>query len=294
VILMLTGGVVPCLQPWPITKIKLQGKYAGYDTDDFIAFVESRDGIQRAKLLAQIKHSVAITESDPVFSAVIQAAWNDFQSSDFKEGVDAIALITGPMSSNDIEHARVILEWARHSASANEFIEKVSITNFSSETKREKLKAFRSQLAKANKGKNLDDETFWRFLKVFHLLGYDLDAKSGVTLALLHSHIAQFDCGDVPGFWAKVTKEVAFFNQSAGTITQETISEELRSALIQRAPVAQMPPELLAKQAPGEQKAAGLSSENASALMYASLLGSWNEKSQGDLEAIDQLLQAND
>ena len=59
---MLTGGVVPCLRPWPIKKIKLQGKYAGYNTDDFIAFVEERTGEQKAKLLAQIKHSVAITE----------------------------------------------------------------------------------------------------------------------------------------------------------------------------------------------------------------------------------------
>jgi len=62
VLLMLTGGVVPCLRPWPIKKIKLQGKYAGYNTDDFIAFVEERTGEQKAKLLAQIKHSVAITE----------------------------------------------------------------------------------------------------------------------------------------------------------------------------------------------------------------------------------------
>jgi hypothetical protein len=42
VVLMLTGGVVPCLSPWPITKIKLQGKDKDYDTDDFIAFVEER------------------------------------------------------------------------------------------------------------------------------------------------------------------------------------------------------------------------------------------------------------
>lgn len=54
VILMLTGGVVPCLQPLPIKQIKLQGKYAGYDTDDFIVFAESRNGTQKAKLLAQI------------------------------------------------------------------------------------------------------------------------------------------------------------------------------------------------------------------------------------------------
>jgi hypothetical protein len=40
VVLMLSGGVVPCLPPLPIRQIILQGKYAGYDTDDFIVFAE--------------------------------------------------------------------------------------------------------------------------------------------------------------------------------------------------------------------------------------------------------------
>ena len=38
-------------------KIKLQGKYAGYDTDDLIVFVERADNCQERKLLGQIKHS---------------------------------------------------------------------------------------------------------------------------------------------------------------------------------------------------------------------------------------------
>lgn len=74
VLLMLTGGIVPCLPPFPIKKIKLQGRYDGYQTDDFIAFVEDETSEAKAKLLSQIKHSVNITENDPVFGEVIQAA----------------------------------------------------------------------------------------------------------------------------------------------------------------------------------------------------------------------------
>jgi len=62
VVLMLTGGSIPCIPILPIIQIKLQGKYAGYETDDFIIFAGSKDGRQKAKLLAQIKHSVSITE----------------------------------------------------------------------------------------------------------------------------------------------------------------------------------------------------------------------------------------
>jgi hypothetical protein len=54
VVLMLTGGVVPCLPPWPIKKVKLQGRNQDYNTDDFIAFTEDRSSGREAKLLAQI------------------------------------------------------------------------------------------------------------------------------------------------------------------------------------------------------------------------------------------------
>ncbi len=40
VVLMVTGGFAACFPGCPIKKIKLQGKYAGYDTDDLIVFVE--------------------------------------------------------------------------------------------------------------------------------------------------------------------------------------------------------------------------------------------------------------
>ena len=40
VVLMLADGYAPCMPCWPISKIKLQGKFAGYSTDDLIVFVK--------------------------------------------------------------------------------------------------------------------------------------------------------------------------------------------------------------------------------------------------------------
>ena len=96
---MLSCGVVPCLPPWPVKEIKLQGRYAGYNTDDFIVITEERTGGRKAKLLAQIRHSLSITENDSTFSDVIQAAWLDFQNPQlFDPKNDAIALISGPLA----------------------------------------------------------------------------------------------------------------------------------------------------------------------------------------------------
>jgi len=38
---MLCGGTVSCLAPWSIQQIKLQGSYAGYETDDCIVCVRN-------------------------------------------------------------------------------------------------------------------------------------------------------------------------------------------------------------------------------------------------------------
>ena len=73
VVLMLSGGFCPGMPTWPIKKIKLQGKYDGYDTDDLIIFTKSPKLNKEAKLLGQIKHSVNISSIDKTFSEVMQA-----------------------------------------------------------------------------------------------------------------------------------------------------------------------------------------------------------------------------
>jgi len=155
--------------------------------------VKNTNTEKEARLLAQIKYSIGITEGNETFSEVIQAAWSDFNNPDvFKTGNDSLALITGPLSSTDIKDVRPILEWARHSENSREFIEKVKTKHFSSDLKRKKLKAFQVHLKKANGGKDISEEELWRFLKSYYLLGYDLDTESGVTLSLLQSVIAQY------------------------------------------------------------------------------------------------------
>jgi hypothetical protein len=110
VALMLTGGYASCLPCWPIAEIKLQGKFDGFDTDDLIVFVEKSEIRERRKLLGQVKHSISITQGNPVFSEVIQAAWNDFNNPRvFTKGKDIIALITGPLNTTDSHNVQWLL-----------------------------------------------------------------------------------------------------------------------------------------------------------------------------------------
>ncbi|MDJ0899703.1 MAG: ATP-binding protein [Xenococcus sp. MO_188.B8] len=228
-VLMLTGRISPCLPPHPITKLKLQGSYAGFNTDDFIVFSKQPQSEREARLLAQIKHDISITKGNETFAEVIQSTWADFNDGDFDSSVDSLALITGPLSATDIKNVRPILEWARHSENEQEFLTKVDTPKFSSDAKRKKLAAFKTHLKTANGGKEVSDKQLWEFLKAFHLIGYDLDADSGSTLSLLQSLIAQYSKETVSQLWARIVGAVQEANQNAGTLTLETIAADIRT-----------------------------------------------------------------
>lgn len=224
VIFMLTSRIAPCLPSWPIQKIKLQGRYAGFNTDDFIVCTKDPNSDREAKLLVQIKHKVSITDENSIFREVIQAAWNDFNNPDiFNTDTDVIGLITASTNTD----LRTILDWARHSDDENEFHTKIDMERFSSENKRKIFKAFKAQLQKANGEHELSDHQLWDFLKHFHYFGYDLDSEDSSIYQLILSLIAQYSSEDPSAIWNKVCDEVQKFNPDAGTLSLNTIPKEI-------------------------------------------------------------------
>jgi len=286
-VLMLARGFAPCLPAWPISKIKLQAKHAGFNTDDLIIFTKDPISDSESKILAQVKRTIKITEDNKTFGEVIYAAWSDFSNPQlFNSGRDFLALVTGPLSANDIKNVRELLEMARHSENARDFLTKVEISNFSSDQKRAKLSAFRVQLNKA-KGIDISEDELWRFMKAFHLLGYDLDIKAGVTLSLLHSLIGQHSPENAHNLWLQVVNEVQSANQYAGTLDIEKFPGEIRDAFRER-PVRTIPKDLLPEET-GVAKTDYASVPPTQELAIAMLLGGWDEALSGDKKVVEQL-----
>ncbi len=286
-VLMLTGGVAPCLPVWPIKKIKLQGKYVGFNTDDLIVYVKETNGDREAKLLAQVKHSISITSGDATFGAVIQSAWDDFQNPMvFTFGTDFFALITGPLSAMDIDNVRVILDWARHSTDADDFIRRVDQAKFSSGAKRNKLEAFRLQLKKANNDNDVTDEQLWKFMKGFYLLGYDFDCSAGTILSLLHSLIGQYSPENA-NLWSRVVCEVEAANQNAGELSIETMPQDILDAFKER--MKQTIPAAFVSKTDTLVETDWSQIEYATELAFAVLLGAWSEFSDADKQIITEL-----
>ncbi|PLX91479.1 MAG: hypothetical protein C0621_11010 [Desulfuromonas sp.] len=288
VALMLSGGHAPCLPCWPIKEIKLQGKIDGFDTDDLVVFVEDGNSKERRKLLGQIKHSVKFTQSSPVLKEVIQAAWNDFNNHQgFTRDKDIIVLITGPLSATDEHNVQWLLNQARHTKDADEFLRNVKQTNFSPTKSVEKLGVIQHHLKHANDSKEVCKDELYAFLNHFHLIGYDLGNEFGVVLSLLHSHISQFQQQNPQWVWARIVDIVQTWNQDSGTITPSKLPEDLRNAFKQKV-VSVMPEKL--KTVTGKPKVDWTQHPDASYLAMAVLIGAWNDQGECDLETVSALL----
>lgn len=288
VVLMLTGGFSPCLPTWPITEVKLQGKYQNFDTDDLIIYVKQSYSDRQAKLLGQIKHYVKITKGDNVFGEVIQSAWNDFNNIEiFNRDTDAIALITGPLNAKDTVHVRGLLRQAEFSKDADDFIKRVTLGKFTSNEQREKLDVFKFHLNKANQNIELTDEQLWEFMKSFHLLIYDLDIK-GVILSLLHSLIGQYSENRSEDLLALIEQDITYKSENAGSITMSTIPKNILSAF--QEPVERTIPDKFVKPIVTVEPDWN-HSEFSDGLIIANFLGSWNENNDEDIEVIGQLIK---
>lgn len=288
-VLMFTRGVFPCLSPWPIVKIKLQGKYQGFETDDLIVYSEQPGTNNQAKMLGQIKHSLSITDENKEFREVIQAAWYDFNNKKlFNEETDIIALICGPLSASNTNDVRQLLNHARASESSEDFIKKINLTNFASKNQRTKLQAFKAQLKVANENVELTNDQLWQFLKVFHLFIYDLDIK-GVTLSFLHTIIEQYACNNSDSLWNQIKGIVEWENQNAGFITVDSAPEEIRSVF--KSKQAETIPEKFIKDNSIIKNIDWTTHRYAHEIAIACLIGSWDEKSDEDKFIVSKIAQ---
>ena len=298
VVLMLTGGYAPCLPCHPITKIKLQGRVDGFETDDMIIFVKDPNTYEEYKLLGQIKTTIQITKSKSAFSEFIQAAWNDFNNPDiFNKEKDIITLITSNLTAADYRPMKWVLEQVQYS-SKDEFFKKVSKANFSPQKTEEKLEVIKENLKRANHNKDITEDQFYQFLTRFRLLQYDLDIKSGIVESLLCSHISQFNHLKPDQVWAQISAITANYNKNAGVITKTELYEkykDLKERFTRPSPTHipkkfTNPPAIKSNTTRTDWK----KHSDATILALVNLVGEWDENNPEDIEIINGFICQKD
>ena len=218
---IVTGDSLPFLNSSKPVKMKLQGHYAGYDTDDCIIFGENGE-----KVLCQIKHTITVSEKDPVFLAVITDAWNDYCNPDvFNQESDRILLIVSSLSGTDMNHTRALFEWAGCCENADEFMAKMTTKGFGSKEKQKKYNAIKNLIQSAN-GTSVSDSEIWNFLRHFSIQALELDHVDSPLFAAVSNSFSKSVGKN--GLEDKLYRYIADYNQNAGTITREQLVHDLQ------------------------------------------------------------------
>lgn len=216
---MILGWKIMNLKADKVEKIKLQGRYEGYDTDDCIIFGDNGN-----KMLCQIKHAISINNSDEVFNDVIKAAWNDFNNNNlFNKNNDCINIIVSGLSKVDIESLKTIKAWANSCENEDEFITKINMSNFSSKEKKQKFEIIQNHLKQVKE--DLTDKEIWQFLKVFSINILDVDTPNTFIKSSYMSALENLV--EEKNFGNKLYCYVADKNQNAGTISLQQIKQDL-------------------------------------------------------------------
>lgn len=283
VVLMLTGGYPPCFPGWSIKELKLQGRVEGYSTDDLIVYAEQLNSGKKCKVLVQIKHSLSITKSDKTFHEVIQAAWTDYNKEDFSKGKDRIAVITGPLNKTD-SSIFWLLHKAQYSKDAGEFFREALLPKFASRIVQGKLQAIREHLKRANRNIEVLQEEFLSFLKHFRWFQYDLGEQEGVVLSLIESHMSQYRMTDPHLVWTNIVDFVHSSNQCAGSLTIDTIPDDLIEEFAEPSNHF-LPVRLLIS----NERIDWRNLPNLDTAATANLVGSWYENNQADTSILSKI-----
>jgi hypothetical protein len=173
---LLTGHIPRGLE-WGVTQeVCFQQRWSGCLIDDVI--VVSSDGVQERHLALQLKHDLDFIRSDEeMFPRVIRDCWSVFTGAfgwRFDPDIDRIGIGLGTYQTKLDAHFRPLLEWARTSKTASEFIQKVNLSKYSSTEKREYLALMRDRLKDA-KGTDLTNDEIWHLLKCLVVIHFDLE-----------------------------------------------------------------------------------------------------------------------
>jgi hypothetical protein len=149
--------------------LEFQRKGLGHPLDDIIVKAATRSGEQRC-LEVQAKRSMAFTEADNNFAAVVAAIVESRKTDPSRRFAVAIERTSGPIE-NGVQEA---LELSRHATDAQSFLTLLGTPGRGNEDMRRFVAAFKSHLATHGCG---TDAVVFEILKSLSVLVFDMRAQ---------------------------------------------------------------------------------------------------------------------
>ncbi len=193
--LLLVRAPLPILKDCQVEEVHLQAEHLGWETDDVLVVAMRPDGVRR-RLAAQVKCQFTISEKDETCKKAFGDFWADFKGSEFDPDKDRFALVTLRGTSVLLDGFNSLLDCARASADATDFMRRLEVDGFLSKTARGYATTIRRILDDAVAPPT--DEQFWRFLSVLHVVSFDLNTASAQNEAWIKALLAATANGGNP------------------------------------------------------------------------------------------------
>ena len=186
--LLLVRAPLPILKDCQVEEVHLQAEHLGWKTDDVLVVALRPDGVRR-RLAAQVKRQFTISEKDEVCKKAFGDFWADFRGSEFDPTKDRLALVTLRGTNVLLDGFNSLLDCARASADAADFMRRLEVDGFLSKTARGYATTIRRIFEDADDAGPTDEE-FWRFLSVLQVVSFDLNTASAQAEAWIKTLLA--------------------------------------------------------------------------------------------------------
>ena len=215
-----------------VQEVRFQRVYQGQPMDDLIVVVRSSSSFV-SKVALQIKRDLVFGQESPLFDKVLRGCWDTFTSSQFNTEHDRFGVVLALYSRSIDEYYQSVLTWARCSATAADFFERIGTKGLSSQTQRSFVALIRHKI-KSFLGNDAEDDQIWNFLRSMILLRFDFHNEGSAD----HAHILQLLTLTLPqgcattaaGAFSALTESAAKAARTAGSLDREALSKELLGA----------------------------------------------------------------
>jgi hypothetical protein len=230
--LLLVRGIPPILTDCQLEEVHFQTEHLGWKTDDVLLLGLNGAG-ERRRLAGQMKKSFTVSSKDEECRKTFIDFWKDFwDESRFNRNRDRFAIITLRGTETLLGRLNALLDCARASISATDYSHRITTDGYLHQTARRHATEIRT-IVESTAGGTVSDDEFWRFLKVIHVLSFDLNTPTAQTEAwvktlLAHTTGEQDRQGAAGASWRELLELVGSAMPIAGSYTRDRLPASLR------------------------------------------------------------------
>jgi len=219
------------MQGGTITEVHLQAGHLDWETDDLV--IVGKVGTQIRKVAVQMKSSFTFSAENEECQQVFADAWKDFRNEKvFNNGRDGLSLICGPLPVSTQHRWRIVLDAARASLDAMDWLNRLTLPGYHEKGAATALDTMRDLLARAN-GSQVSDNQLWEFARVFDFQWLDLMTTASSTEAAVKSLLALTASTGSPAeaaaqSWNELLTMVVALGPNAESFNYVKLPEELR------------------------------------------------------------------